>query len=108
MLPLNRMMRRSKMAVSAEALTRKSYVRPVQHSLPLLALPGSTAHHTRRPLEPRKRTLLPGSQEQQEGGDTLAPAMSGQGYADPFYQPSNIDRCWTRWTCLSPLTAGFW
>jgi hypothetical protein len=38
MLPLNRMMRRSKMAVSAEALTRKSYVRPVQHSLPLLAL----------------------------------------------------------------------
>jgi hypothetical protein len=37
MLPLNRMMRRSKMAVSAEALMRKSYVRPVQHSLPLLA-----------------------------------------------------------------------
>jgi hypothetical protein len=54
MLPLNRMMRRSKMAVSAEALMRKSYVRPVQHSLPLLARSRHLLGSDRCPLSEAK------------------------------------------------------
>jgi hypothetical protein len=58
MLPLNRMMRCSKMAVSAEALMRKSYVRPVQHSLPLLARLGPPGTSAFPPLVGAKRTSV--------------------------------------------------